>query len=63
MQVGDLVVINKTAFPEYDGKVGIIVGKSNILPNRYHIMIAGTLHPSYIHGNDLEPINKNNQKS
>lgn len=55
--VGDLVKLNRTSYPQYDGYLGSIVSllPGDGLPGRqgYQVLIAGRLHPYRIFARDM----------
>ena len=57
MQVGDLVRLCMISYPQYDGKLGILIG-STWSPVAWKVMINGKLHPYAIQTNDMVVISE-----
>ena len=67
MKIGDLVKLDKIAYPQYRGKLGIIhseweynrhaLGTAESL--KWAVMIDGRIHPYTINSKYIEVINEN----
>ncbi len=56
MKVGDLVKLNEVSYPQYKGKVGVLVdfGTMPSASTPWIVMISGKLHTFFVKEYDME---------
>lgn len=62
MKIGDLVKLDKIAYPQYRGKLGIIHSEweyNHFEDLKWAVMIDGRIHPYTINSKYIEVINEN----
>ena len=57
MRVGDLVKLEDVGYPQYRGKLGVLVERR--YTGRWIVMIGSVLHPYVVDETDMELINEN----
>ena len=66
MKVGDLVKFSEEFYPEWKGKIGLLVEKKAASgPDRdpmWQVMVDGTIHSFYVPSEDLEVIGYDDNK-
>jgi len=64
VQVGDLVRLCMISYPQYDGKLGILIGRASVDEawivgtTAWMVVIDGMLHPYVIRTNDMVVISE-----
>lgn len=56
IKVGDMVKINEHDYPQYKGKIGVVLSSSSALPQRWCVIVDGKIHPFFIHSDSLTVI-------
>jgi hypothetical protein len=54
MKVGDLVRLSILDYPQYRGKIGVLVREHGV--DRWRVYIAGRTHPYLVHGAAALPV-------
>jgi len=64
MKVGDLVKFSEEYYPEYKGKIGMLVGHGHLGPQSpaWKVMVDGRINPFYVPSEDLEVIGYDENK-
>tara|TARA_R110001599_G_scaffold103702_1_gene263968 strand:+ start:524 stop:733 length:210 start_codon:yes stop_codon:yes gene_type:complete len=63
MKVGDLVKFSEEFYPEYKGKVGMLVGQGYSTGSPvWKVMVDGRIHPFHVDTVDLEVIGYDDTK-
>jgi hypothetical protein len=63
MKIGDLVKFSEEYYPEYKGKVGMLVGSGYSTESPvWKVMIDGRMHPFHVDSMDLEVIGYDENK-
>tara|TARA_R110000824_G_scaffold248780_1_gene437758 strand:- start:667 stop:876 length:210 start_codon:yes stop_codon:yes gene_type:complete len=63
MEVGDLVKFSEEFYPEYKGKVGMLVGQGYSTGSPvWQVMVDGRIHPFHVDTVDLEVIGYDDNK-
>tara|TARA_R110000824_G_scaffold53886_3_gene148804 strand:+ start:778 stop:987 length:210 start_codon:yes stop_codon:yes gene_type:complete len=63
MKVGDLVKFSEEFYPEYKGKVGMLVGQGYSTGSPvWQVMVDGRIHPFHVDTVDLEVIGYDDTK-
>jgi len=61
MKVGDLVKFSEEYYPEYKGKIGMLVGPHDG-SKVWQAMVDGRIHPFHVPSEDLEVIGYDENK-
>jgi hypothetical protein len=54
MKVGDLVRLSPCDYPQYQGKIGVLVRQHHV--DRWFVHIKGRMHPYHVHTINLLPV-------
>ena len=56
MKVGNLVKLKEDDYPQYEGKLALIVEER--LVDRFVVMVSGKLHPYFVHRISMEVVSE-----